>query len=57
MRPFKLSGGQIRFEGFARFRGGTGAYRGISRSLLPVTDTNTLDGQSGRVSVDGFATF
>ena len=55
--PFKISGTGISFEGFARFRGGTGAYRGISRSLLPVTDTNALDGQSGRVTVDGFAIF
>lgn len=55
--PFKLGAPGIRLEGFVRFRGGTGAYRGISRSLLPVIDTNTLDGQSGRVSVDGFAAF
>ena len=55
--PFKFSGGRIRFEGLARYRGGTGAYRGISRNLLKVVDTNTLDGQNGRVSVDGFAIF
>ncbi len=55
--PFTISGGKISFRGSARFTGGTGAYRGISGRKLRVRDTNTLDGQSGRLSVTGVATY
>ena len=55
--PFTISGNEIDFLGTARFTGGTGAYRGISSGALRVHDHNTLDGQNGRLSVDGFATY
>lgn len=55
--PFTVSGNQITFDGTARFTGGTGAYRGISSGALHVHDTNTLNGQSGRLSVKGSATY
>jgi hypothetical protein len=55
--PFTISGGEIDFLGTARFTGGTGAYRGISSGALRVHDHNTLDGQNGRLSLDGFATY
>ena len=53
--PFTISGSEIDFNGTARFTGGTGAYRGITGSGLKVHDHNTLDGQNGTISVDGFA--
>lgn len=55
--PFKISDGRIAFDGSARLTGGTGAYRGITSGRLRVRDTNTLDGQSGRLSVIGFAMY
>jgi hypothetical protein len=55
--PFTVSGGTIDFRGAARFTGGTGAFRGISSGALPVHDTNTLDGQNGRLTVGGAATW
>ncbi|HKP89577.1 MAG TPA: hypothetical protein VJT75_06335 [Thermoleophilaceae bacterium] len=55
--PFEIAGDRIRFEGRSRFLAGTGAYRGISSSALDVVDTNTLDGQNGRLSVTGFARY
>jgi hypothetical protein len=54
---FTISGNEIDFVGTSRFTGGTGAYRGISSGDLRAHDRNTLDGQSGRLSVDGFATY
>ena len=36
---------------------GTGAYRGITSGALKAHDHNTLDGQNGRLSLDGFATY
>jgi hypothetical protein len=54
---FTISGNEIDFVGTSRFTAGTGAYRGISSGDLRVHDHNTLDGQSGRLSVDGFATY
>ena len=45
------------FRGTARFTSGTGAYRGITSGALQVRDHNTLDGQAGTVSVEGFATY
>jgi N-acetylglucosamine-6-sulfatase len=53
--PFTISENQIAFDGTARLTSGTGAYRGITSGELRVRDTNTLDGQSGRLSVSGFA--
>jgi hypothetical protein len=55
--PFTISGGEIDFLGTARFTGGTGAYRGITSGNLRAHDHNTLDGQNGRLSLDGFATY
>jgi hypothetical protein len=54
---FTISGGEIDFNGSARFTGGTGAYRGITSGALAAHDHNTLDGQNGVVSVDGFARY
>ena len=54
---FTISGGEIDFKGSARFTGGTGAYRGITSGALAAHDHNTLDGQNGVVSVDGFARY
>jgi hypothetical protein len=51
--PFTISGGTITFDGTARFTSGTGIYRGITSGALHARDTNTLDGQNGRVSLDG----
>ena len=55
--PFTISGNMISFDGTARFAAGTGAYRGITSGSLKVRDTNTLDGQSGRLSVAGVARY
>jgi hypothetical protein len=51
------SSGGIDFLGTAKFTGGTGAYRGISSGALRAHDHNTTDGQNGRLSLDGFATY
>lgn len=50
--PATVEGNQIEFRGVARVTGGTGAYRGIAGTLR-VHDTNTLDGQNGRLTFDG----
>jgi hypothetical protein len=55
--PFTIHGNEISFRGTSRFTGGTGAYRGISSGDLQVRDHNTLDGQSGTLSVAGSATY
>ena len=55
--PFTIIGNSISFNGTARFTAGTGAYRGITSGPLKVRDTNTLDGQSGRVFLEGSATY
>jgi hypothetical protein len=55
--PFKISGNEIDFLGTSRFTGGTGAFRGISSGDLATHDHNTLDGQSGRLSVKGVASY
>lgn len=55
--PFTIRGGEIDFVGTATFTGGTGAYRGITSGNLRAHDHNTLDGQNGRLSLDGFATY
>ncbi len=54
--PYTISGNEIDFVGTARFTSGTGAYRGITSGDLRAHDHNTLDGQNGRLSLDGFAT-
>jgi hypothetical protein len=54
---FTISGTGIDFHGTSRFTGGTGLYRGISSGKLKVRDHNTLDGQSGRLSVTGAAKY
>ena len=55
--PFTIHGSEIDFRGTSRFTGGTGAYRGISSGALRTRDHNTLDGQSGTLSVAGSATY
>jgi hypothetical protein len=55
--PFTIEGNEIDFRGTARFTAGTGAYRGISSGALEAHDTNTLDGQNGVVSLEGFARY
>ncbi len=55
--PFTIAGNAIDFRGTVRFTAGTGAYRGISSGALQAHDTNTLDGQNGVISVEGFATY
>jgi hypothetical protein len=54
---FEVSGGEIHFEGTADMVSGTGRFRKITGTDLPITDTNTLDGQNGRVTMDGFVRF
>ncbi|HEY3188073.1 MAG TPA: hypothetical protein VGJ70_11395, partial [Solirubrobacteraceae bacterium] len=56
--PYTIRGNQITFVGTGRLTGGTGAYRGVTSDTLQIRDTNTLpDGQNGRVSVRGNATY
>jgi hypothetical protein len=55
--PYKIADGTITFDGTSRFTGGTGAFRGISSGALATHDTNTLDGQNGRLSVTGQTTY
>jgi hypothetical protein len=55
--PFTIANAQITFRGHARITGGTGAFRGIRAHGLGVTDTNTLDGQNGKVAVEGTARY
>jgi len=55
--PFSISGNEIDFNGQSRFTGGTGIYRGIKSGPLATHDHNTLDGQNGRLSVTGSATY
>lgn len=54
---YALAGGEIAFDGTAAFTGGTGTYRGITGRNLTVHDQNTLDGQNGRVTIDGTARY
>jgi hypothetical protein len=51
--PFTIDGNTISFRGTGRFTSGTGIYRGITSGTLEIRDTNTLDGQSGRLFVSG----
>jgi hypothetical protein len=55
--PYTITGNEIEFQGTSRFTGGTGAFRGISSGALDTHDTNTLDGQSGRLTVKGSAKY
>src|SRR3954452_603063 len=55
--PYAISSGEISFAGTSRLTGGTGVYRGITSGPLDTHDTNTLDGQNGRLSVTGFAKY
>lgn len=52
---FAISGGEIDFDGTADFTGGKGAYREIRGKGLKAHDHNTLDGQNGEISLQGFA--
>jgi hypothetical protein len=54
---FVISGGEIDFTGTADFTSGTGRYRHITGMDLAAHDHNTLDGQNGRVTLDGFVRF
>ena len=55
--PFTIEGSEISFRGSGRFTSGTGIYRGITGGPLELRDRNTLDGQSGRLFVQGFARY
>ena len=54
---YVISGNEITFDGTATFTGGTGRYRGIVGKKLVAHDHNTLDGQSGTLTLTGFARF
>jgi hypothetical protein len=54
---YTISGSEITFDGVACFAGGTGAFKGIRGTGLKAHDHNTLDGQNGTVSLDGFVTY
>ncbi len=47
----------ITFTGTATFAGGKGRYEGIRGKKLDVYDHNTLDGQSGEITLKGRARF
>jgi len=51
--PYTFSGNEIDFLGPSRFIAGTGAYRGITSGDLDTHDHNTIDGQSGVLTVTG----
>jgi hypothetical protein len=55
MQAMAADGG-ITFQGTATFTGGTGAYRGIAGDVAAY-DHNTLDGQSGALTLDGFVRY
>ena len=55
--PFTIKDGMIVFDGTSRMTGGTGAYRGITSGALEVARHNTLDGQNGKLTVAGAATY
>src|SRR3954462_14924311 len=54
---YVIADGKITFDGTSRFTAGTGAFRGITSGPLKTHDTNTLDGQNGRLSVTGSTTY
>ena len=54
---YEVSGSEITFNGSAEIVGGTGAYRGITAHNLTAFDHNTLDGQSGTFTLEGFARY
>jgi hypothetical protein len=54
---FEISGSEITFNGTAEIVGGTGAYRGIRARNLTAFDHNTLDGQNGTFTLEGFARY
>ena len=54
---YTIAAGEIEFTGTASFTGGTGKYRGIRGKDLAATDTNTLDGQNGRLTLKGKAKY
>lgn len=54
---YVVSGNEIDFDGTAAFTGGTGKFRGIRGDELKAHDHNTLDGQSGSFTLDGFAEY
>jgi hypothetical protein len=54
---YVITGNEIHFTGTADITGGTRSYRGISGTDLAVTDDNTLDGQNGSVTMQGFARY
>lgn len=54
---YVITGSEIDFDGTAAFTGGTGRYRGIRGKELKAHDHNTLDGQNGTLTLEGFARF
>ncbi|MBN1529128.1 MAG: hypothetical protein JW895_08710 [Thermoleophilaceae bacterium] len=55
--PFTIADGRIHFRGTAQLVSGTGRFRGITSGDLQVRDDNTLDGQNGVLSVEGYARY
>ena len=55
--PFTIKDSMIVFDGTSKMTGGTGAYRGITSGALKSHDTNTLDGQNGKLTVNGSVTY
>jgi hypothetical protein len=53
---YVIRGSEITFTGTATFSGGTGEFRGI-KGTVDAHDHNTLDGQSGSVSLDGLVRY
>ncbi|MDX6582393.1 MAG: hypothetical protein QOI10_1577 [Solirubrobacterales bacterium] len=53
---YVITGNEIDFTGTATFTGGTGEYRGITGDV-PAHDHNTLDGQNGTITLNGFVDY
>ena len=54
---YVIEGDEITFTGTAEITRGTGRYRGIKGKRLEAYDHNTLDGQNGTITLQGFARF
>ncbi len=48
-----VANGILTFTGTSKITGGTKAYKGIRGTGLKVVDTNTPDGQNGRITMTG----
>lgn len=54
---FATNGTHIAFAGTASFTAGTGVFQGIRAKGLSFSDTNTLNGQHGAVTISGTAIY